>query len=174
MKKCGKCKAEYDIKNFYKDKSKKDGLSWDCKQCCSHKHKKYRANSDVPNSCTKRWRENNPHKKTEYNKQLYNKVKLFKQTYLQRNPCDCGMSDLECLDFHHVDQKTLEKRVPAIHTFNKSIDEMIKCVIVCSNCHRKIHAGTKICNKQPPTDKQLRSLIFELFPNLKIETATHR
>ena len=33
MKKCGKCKHEYSIDNFYKDSHKKDGLSWDCKEC---------------------------------------------------------------------------------------------------------------------------------------------
>lgn len=171
MKKCGKCQKEYETKNFYKDKHRPDGLAWDCKQCCSKKHKKYRNNSSVPKECTKKWREKNPHKKVEYNKQLYNKVKLFQKTYLKMNPCECGVSDLECLDFHHVDQKTLEKRVPNIHTFNKSVNEMIKCIVVCSNCHRKIHAGTKICNKQPPTKEFLYNLIFELFPDLKKDIA---
>lgn len=173
MKKCGKCQKEYETKNFYKDKHRTDGLSWDCKQCCSQKSKKYRSNSSIPNECTKKWREKNPHKRTEYNKQLQGKVKLFQKTYQARNPCCCGMADLECLDFHHVDQKTTEARIPSIHTFNKSIKEMTKCIVVCANCHRKIHAGTKQINKQPPTEKELYELIFELFPDLKKETATH-
>lgn len=171
MKKCGRCKIDYSEDNFYKDSHKKDGLSWDCKRCSSEKHKKYRSNSNVPKQCSKQWKEKNIHKTIEYNKQLYNKVKLFQQTYLKRNPCDCGVSDLECLDYHHIDQKTLEKRIPAIHTFNKSIEEMIKCIVVCANCHRKIHAGTKVSNKQPPTKKELYNLVLELFPNLKKEIA---
>lgn len=171
MRKCGKCKVEYSEDNFYKDCHKKDGLSWDCKKCSSEKHKKYRSRSKVPQECTKKWRAKNPHKKIQYNKQLYNKVKLFKQTFLQRNPCDCGMSDIECLDYHHIDQKTLEKRVPCIHTFKKSIEEMIKCVVVCANCHRKIHAGTKKSDKKPPTKEELHNLIFELFPDLKKDIA---
>lgn len=171
MKKCGKCKIEYSIDFFYKDSHKKDGLSWDCKKCANAKHKKYRNKSDVPKQCSKRWRENNTHKKIEYNKQLYNKVKLFQQTYLQRNPCDCGVSDIECLDYHHINQSTLEKRVPSIHTFKKSITEMVKCIVVCANCHRKIHAGTKISSKQPPTKQELYHLVLELFPDLKTEIA---
>jgi len=39
MKICGKCKQNYPESNFYKDSHKKDGLSWDCKQCASKKHK---------------------------------------------------------------------------------------------------------------------------------------
>jgi hypothetical protein len=171
MKKCGKCKFEYTEQNFYKDSHRKDGLSWDCKKCSSKKHKWYASNSDVPKECARRWRANNKLKTLEHKKQLYQKVKLFQQTYLKRNPCDCGMADLECLDYHHVDQKTLEKRIPAIHTFNKSIEEMTKCIVVCANCHRKIHAGTKINNKQPPTKKELYDLVLELFPNLKKEIA---
>ena len=172
MKKCGKCKVEYTEQNFYKDSHRKDGLSWDCKKCSSKKHKQYTKNSDVPKQCARRWRTNNKLKNLEHKKQLYQKVKLFQQTYLKRNPCDCGVSDLECLDYHHIDQKTLKKRIPAIHTFNKSIEEMIKCIVVCANCHRKIHAGTKVSNKKPPTKKELYNLVLELFPNLKKEIAT--
>lgn len=167
MKKCGRCKKEYAENNFYKDKHKKDGLSWDCKQCSSLKHKKYRTNSNIPKLCKQKWQKNNPHKKQEYNKQLYDKVKLFQQTYLKRNPCDCGVSDLECLDYHHIDQTTLESRVPSIHTFQKSIREMTKCIVLCANCHRKIHAGTKITIKKPPNEKELYQLLFELFPDIK-------
>jgi hypothetical protein len=171
MKICGKCKQNYPESNFYKDKHKKDGLSWDCKECVSKKHKKYRTNSDIPKICKQKWQKNNPNKKREYNKQLYDKVKFFQQTYLKRNPCDCGVSDVECLDYHHIDQKTLENRVPSIHTFKQSINEMTKCIVVCANCHRKIHAGTKISNKQPPSKEELSNLILELFPTLKKEIA---
>jgi len=171
MKICGKCKTKYDQSNFYKDKTKKDGLAWECKECSRKKYKKYISHSNVPALCSKKWRENNKNKKIEYNKKLYDKVKLFQKTYQERNPCDCGVSDLECLDYHHIDQNTTEKRIPSIHTFNKSIEEMIKCIVVCANCHRKIHAGTKISNKKPPTKKELYNLIFELFPDLKKEIA---
>jgi hypothetical protein len=168
MKICGKCKQNLDVSDFYKDKTKKDGLSWDCKDCCSKKSKKYRQNSNVPNLSTKKWREKNPNKKKEYNKKLYDKVKLFQQTFMKNNPCECGVSDIECLDYHHIDQQTMEKRIPSIHTFNKSIEEMIKCIVVCANCHRKIHAGTKISTKKPPTKKELIGLILELFPDINI------
>ena len=56
----------------------------------------------------------------------------------------CGEDRAAALDFHHVD--------PATKSFNlgsaaksKSVDavlrEIAKCIVVCSRCHRLIHAG---------------------------------
>jgi hypothetical protein len=166
MKKCYKCKSSYEESFFYKDSSKKDGLSSRCKDCDSKVAKEYRKNSNVANLACKRWIENNPHKKKEYNQKLHAKVKHFQNYYKLNNPCDCGESDIDCIDFHHVNQKELEKRVPAIHTFKKTIKEMGKCVTVCANCHRKIHAGKKQCDKKPPSEEYLWELVKNLFPEV--------
>lgn len=56
----------------------------------------------------------------------------------------CGEDDLDVLDFHH--------RNPAEKLFNlsgancaKSEDklraEIAKCVVLCANCHRRVHTG---------------------------------
>lgn len=39
---CTKCKKKKLISKFYKNKSKKDGLAFQCKLCTSKYHKKYR------------------------------------------------------------------------------------------------------------------------------------
>lgn len=31
-------------------------------------------------------------------------------------------------------------------SFNKIKKELDKCVVVCSNCHKEVHAGLKIVN----------------------------
>jgi len=62
--------------------------------------------------------------------------------------------------------KTLEK-VPSIHTFKKSIKEMTKCIVVCANCHRKIHAGTKIANKNRQPKKTYINYYLSYFQILK-------
>jgi hypothetical protein len=53
----------------------------------------------------------------------------------------CGESDIACLDFHHIGSKhdnvsDLVRRAVSIKVLQKEIDE---CIIVCANCHRKIH-----------------------------------
>jgi len=53
----------------------------------------------------------------------------------------CGERDYRCLDFHHVDPST---KVYSIATMRGRGDrealkaELKKCVVICSNCHRKI------------------------------------
>ena len=60
----------------------------------------------------------------------------------------CGYSD-KCLavyDFHHVEG---EKEFQISEMRNRNIkykiliQEVDKCILVCSNCHRKIHFGDK-------------------------------
>jgi hypothetical protein len=57
----------------------------------------------------------------------------------------CGEMEPACLSAHHVDPtikefsvgEALRRRVSA----KKLNDELSKCLCVCENCHRKIHAG---------------------------------
>ena len=46
------------------------------------------------------------------------------------------------LDFHHIDPNTKFKAVAHLsYNLKLMIEEAKKCVMVCSNCHREIHAG---------------------------------
>ncbi len=57
----------------------------------------------------------------------------------------CPEKEIVCLDFHHVNPKTKDKSlaVAARSGWSKKriLLEVSKCVVVCSNCHRKIEAG---------------------------------
>ncbi len=57
----------------------------------------------------------------------------------------CGYSRcLTALDFHHVDEKTKEfglSQRDLTKSWDKIIHELTKCILVCANCHREIHAG---------------------------------
>jgi hypothetical protein len=57
----------------------------------------------------------------------------------------CGETASCCLDFHHLDQSTKKYQVKhllhGLKAVQTALDEIAKCSVICSNCHRKIHAG---------------------------------
>lgn len=58
----------------------------------------------------------------------------------------CGEKFAQCLELHHLDPST--KEFSSAEAFNKSWETFIveaeKCVVLCANCHRKVHAGNII------------------------------
>ncbi len=60
----------------------------------------------------------------------------------------CGYQKYDgALEFHHTDPTQKEYGLSAgkLKTFLSSRTELDKCVLVCSNCHREIHAGLVQC-----------------------------
>lgn len=58
----------------------------------------------------------------------------------------CGEADSSCIDFHHINPKEKDTplwRVTQLRSWSKEriITEVAKCLVLCSNCHRKLHAG---------------------------------
>ena len=57
----------------------------------------------------------------------------------------CGESDSCCLDFHHLDPSLKDRDITRAAWNGWSVDRLLeeinKCVVLCSNCHRKLHAG---------------------------------
>lgn len=67
--------------------------------------------------------------------------KEMRDGYLKQNPCACGESDISCLDFHHIEGKKGGDIYPTRATNRKRFEkEISKCVVLCANCHRKLHA----------------------------------
>jgi len=58
--------------------------------------------------------------------------------------CQCPEDNDACLDFHHIGstQKnfSIAQFSSKTHSLSKVKEEVGKCILVCSNCHRKIHA----------------------------------
>jgi len=78
------------------------------------------------------------------NKQRADIARHVLNKYKETHPCvKCGESCVDCLDFHHLDpmQKdfTVSQRQNGSLTLLK--EEVQKCIVVCRNCHAKIHAG---------------------------------
>lgn len=97
----------------------------------------------------KEWYQRNKAKKIAQNKvhkekQRKEAIALIQGYKLEKGCCCCEESEPICLDFHHANG---EKEINisevigagwAIARIQKEID---KCIVICSNCHRKLHAG---------------------------------
>jgi len=54
----------------------------------------------------------------------------------------------DALEFHHRDKDQKERTLAGIRAsvmaWSKIVEEARKCVLVCSNCHKEIHAGVTL------------------------------
>jgi 5-methylcytosine-specific restriction endonuclease McrA len=59
----------------------------------------------------------------------------------------CGLSDpVDVLDFHHLDPTTKEFAISTDgvpRSWARVQAELTKCVLLCANCHREVHAGVR-------------------------------
>lgn len=54
----------------------------------------------------------------------------------------CPETDRCCMEFHHLNPKEKEYQIAHMirtHSKEKIEKEVAKCIVVCANCHRKIH-----------------------------------
>ena len=55
----------------------------------------------------------------------------------------CGEDHIACLDFHHQNPEEKEHNIAWMLAFGFSkeaiLAEIDKCIVLCSNCHRKEH-----------------------------------
>lgn len=90
------------------------------------------------------WEKRNRVKRYAWNKKRIEESYKFINDIKSSGCSMCPEKDIVCLDFHHTDPKTKETNIArAINGgwSNASIQKEIdKCILVCSNCHRKIEA----------------------------------
>lgn len=159
-KKCGECGQYLCVSEFTKYKDKY--YSSKCKKCLREYAKKYRStlvSKEKVSEYHKQYmkiKENRDKKNAyqrEYRKQDDVKVKKLEETRnwkknekkkaveYKGNKCSmCGYDKcLTALEFHHVipNEKDGYK---SNWTFERNKQELDKCILVCANCHREIHA----------------------------------
>ena len=133
LKTCYKCSTNKPLFDFNRSKSRKDGVQSICRECSKevnnlgYKHNPNRAKSikDTRDRAKKR------------NKRLINRYKSM---------CGCKYCNERttvCLDFHHLDPSIKEDNLSRMDTvsIDRIKEEIRKCIVVCSNCHRKLHAN---------------------------------
>lgn len=129
---CNKCNTNKpDVEFSYKNSAKGIRCSM-CKLC----HKEYAKTHYEKNKSEydARARRNTPIYAAR-NKQLA-------AEYLQDKKCiTCGESDLVVLDFDHRDETqkshSVSKMICQGYAWNTILQEIAKCDVLCSNCHRR-------------------------------------
>ena len=123
--KCGVDKSEADFPFMNKAKNERNVV---CKECQrEYKRKHYYK------------------KKEEHyarNRKMYAKLREYVDS--QKDKCIiCGEEEKVCLDFHHVKGGKKEAIANLVRggSLRKLKEEIEKCVILCANCHRKVHGG---------------------------------
>lgn len=123
---CKKCGENKDLSEFSKNAIKKDGLQIYCKSC-----KKIYGKDHYNKNKDKYFRKNKVNKK---------KVRKILSEYKESFPCtDCkNYFPYYVMDFDHVNGIKLDNVARFINDgrTNKAKEEMLKCELVCANCHR--------------------------------------
>lgn len=130
MKRCTKCRENLPLTAFAINRSKPGGLSYECRQCHREIRKSYYLR----------------HKKHEIRRVAQYRDVTSDLINQMRRPCVvCGESEKVCIDFHHLDPSKKDFAIGSIVrtglSRQKILSEIRKCVCLCANCHRKVHAG---------------------------------
>lgn len=125
---CPSCKKQCNIEDFYQRRGKPNDSTY-CKKCTSV--------------------------------QTLNRMqKLKKQMVDYKGGCCsiCGYNKyVGALEFHHLNPKEKDFNLAHMkkYTFNDKVkNELDKCVLVCSNCHREIHANLVVPSGFEPESKR--------------------
>jgi hypothetical protein len=119
-----------------------------CVHCGRVFHPKQDSQKFCTRSCKIRNYSRSPLRRTKQNQRKTEKrcsERQYIQDYKKQNPCHfCGESEPACLDFHHRDPK--EKKFKLSDgagriSMNRVKEEIAKCILLCANCHRKVHIG---------------------------------
>lgn len=99
-----------------------------CKNACSARYKKKHKNA-VLEGQRRRWR---------LNKEFIR----FEKTKVGCR--DCGEKHEAALDFHHIQNKSETIAKMSVYSRERIVREIAKCIVLCSNCHRKRHYAERI------------------------------
>jgi hypothetical protein len=128
---CYKCDKTKDIEEFHKDRSRKYGYSHICKECDYEK----RTKNLVLDKAARREVRIKEGRGTKYSDKTKERIKEIKSV-----PCsDCkGVFPPFCMDFDHRDPSNKKFNIASwrAHSAFEVVEEIAKCDVVCSNCHR--------------------------------------
>jgi hypothetical protein len=130
---CAQCRLELPVSEFYAQRGRPICY---CKQC----HYKYQhsAQRGAAYKIKRNARQN------ERRKEAVAKVAKIKS---DKGCAKCGERHPACLEFHHLDPSVkgfnLAEAPTRVTDPTRILAEMAKCIVLCSNCHRKLHYEAK-------------------------------
>lgn len=131
MKTCSKCNQTLSVDMFYRASRSTDGRQSACKKC-----------ADVASKVSGT-RNPEKYKQNRVNYRTSLQAKLV--AWRQEQGCQlCPEDDGTCLELHHPDPSTKEDDPSLIirrYGWDAFLREASKCIVLCANCHRKVHAG---------------------------------
>jgi hypothetical protein len=131
---CYRCKEIKSVDDFNRSKKYKDGRQNWCKTCSAAYRKQWYTNPDNKNK-----------NRLNTKKNRAKRVDLVKKLKTQIGCINCGESDECTLDWHHLNNitkdSTISKLLGSGSNWEALVKELQKCVVLCANCHRKLHAG---------------------------------
>lgn len=132
MKTCTRCSISKELSEFNKSTRRKDGLQPECRQCQSERFSDY-----YPSQQTKIRQ-----RSIARNKRVRERNRVYISS-LNLSCIRCGEDHPAVIDFHHRNQSEKEIEVSiAVYrgwSLKRLKEEIAKCDILCSNCHRKHH-----------------------------------
>lgn len=133
---CYRCREIKSVIEYNKNYCRIDGLQSWCRECNRQKSKAYYADNASRQKVAVSKRK----------KQQYKLIRARIDELKRQNPCVlCGEKEPVCLDFHHKDPKQKVVSISQMAKLNWGFEkvelEIKKCVMLCSNCHRKLHVG---------------------------------
>lgn len=89
------------------------------------------------------WSQQNAKSKTQQTSWIKRKEMVHQA---KDKPCSCcGIKyDIAVMDLHHKDSSLKDSNVSKLmksSSYQKLQEEIDKCVVLCANCHRMVHAG---------------------------------
>lgn len=156
---CSKCNIDKPLSefNFRKDNNKYRN---ECKECLYAQHQKLKLENYDQYLINQRLSyHKNKHTKLKHKKEYYikNKDSINEKTFKRRlyrklyailklgsicTECKCDLlNEPWNADFHHLDPLIKENGIANIcsSTMDELNKELEKCILLCGNCHRKLH-----------------------------------
>lgn len=133
MKECTTCTTLKDFSAFYKRTRATDGYQSTCKDCRKAMDAASYLKYDHRRQSIKDRRDRNRDEQIK----LMRRYKSFCGCKL------CGEKEAVALDLHHTDPSGKDANPSNLTAGSRErlVAEIRKCVVLCSNCHRKVHAG---------------------------------
>ena len=161
---CGYCHKELPTSEFGVCNTRKDGLQPWCNSCRKEYNSKYYLlnKEKINTSHNKHYYENKEQyseRSKEYRKKHKNDIAYRKKAsreqtlnaaYSLKTPCvKCGEKRPWVIQFHHIDPSTKSINISEGKTKEELLNELSKCVCLCSNCHDEFHYFFGVNPKNP-------------------------